>query len=76
MELFTLGEHTGAYTERDIEQVGRSPAGVDREDLTFRFRPAFMTIPKTLLGRIGQFRRGTLSWGIHCWSNRSARLCG
>jgi uncharacterized protein (DUF1800 family) len=60
MELFTLGEatHGGQYTERDIREAARAFTGwsVDREDLTFRFRPAFHDdTPKTLLGRTGSF---------------------
>lgn len=60
MELFTLGEatHGGNYSERDIKEAARAFTGwsVEREDLSFKFRPAFHDDgPKTLLGRTGNF---------------------
>ena len=60
MELFTLGEatHGGNYSERDIREAARAFTGwsVEREDLSFKFRPAFHDDgPKTLLGRTGNF---------------------
>lgn len=60
MELFTLGEatHGGNYSERDIREAARAFTGwsVEREDLSFKFRPAFHDDgAKTLLGRTGNF---------------------
>ncbi len=58
MELFTLGEASqgGRYTEQDIREAARAFTGwsVDRDDFSFRFRPAFHDSgSKTLLGRSG-----------------------
>ena len=60
MELFTLGEatHGGNYSERDIKEAARAFTGwsVEREDLSFKMRPAFHDDGvKTLLGRTGNF---------------------
>ncbi|WP_332776249.1 DUF1800 domain-containing protein [Polaromonas sp.] len=60
MELFTLGEASqgGGYTEQDIRESARAFTGwsVEREDFSFRFRPAFHdTGSKTVLGRSGNF---------------------
>lgn len=58
MELFTLGEagQGGRYTEQDIREAARAFTGwsVDRDDFSFRFRPAFHDGgSKTVLGRSG-----------------------
>jgi uncharacterized protein (DUF1800 family) len=60
MELFTLGEATGGgnYSEADVREAAMAFTGwgVDREDMTFKFRPALHDdTPKTLLGRTGNF---------------------
>lgn len=58
MELFTLGEASqgGQYTEHDIREAARAFTGwsVDRDDFSFRLRPAFHDMgDKTLLGYRG-----------------------
>lgn len=60
MELFTLGEATqgGHYTEQDIKQAARAFTGwsVDRNDYSFKYRPAFHdNADKMLFGRSGNF---------------------
>jgi uncharacterized protein (DUF1800 family) len=60
MELFTLGEASqgGRYSEQDIREAARAFTGwsVDRDDFSFRFRPAFHDDGnKTILGRSGNF---------------------
>jgi uncharacterized protein (DUF1800 family) len=60
MELFTLGEagQGGRYTEQDVKEAARAFTGwsVEREDFSFRFRPAFHDDGnKTILGRSGNF---------------------
>jgi uncharacterized protein (DUF1800 family) len=60
MELFTLGEgsQNGRYTEQDIKEAARAFTGwsVERDDFSFKFRPAFHDDGnKTLLGRGGNF---------------------
>ena len=60
MELFTLGEASqgGQYTEQDIKEAARAFTGwsVERDDFSFKFRPAFHDAgSKTLLGRSGNF---------------------
>jgi uncharacterized protein (DUF1800 family) len=55
-----LGEatHGGNYFELDIREAARAFTGwgVEREDLSFKFRPAWHDDgPTTLLGRIGHF---------------------
>ena len=60
MELFTLGEatHGGNYSESDIREAARAFTGwsVEREDLSFKFRPAFHDDgSKTVLGHTGRF---------------------
>lgn len=60
MELFTLGEATqgGRYSEQDIKEAARAFTGwsVEREDFSYRYRPAFHDNgSKTLLGRTGDF---------------------
>jgi uncharacterized protein (DUF1800 family) len=60
MELFTLGEASqgGRYTEQDIREAARAFTGwsVERDDFSFRFRPAFHDDGnKTILGRSGNF---------------------
>ena len=60
MELFTLGEASqgGRYTEQDIREAARAFTGwsVERDDFSFRFRPAFHDEGnKTILGRSGNF---------------------
>ena len=58
MELFTLGEASqgGQYTEQDIREAARAFTGwsVERDDFSFRLRPAFHDMgDKTLLGHHG-----------------------
>ena len=58
MELFTLGEATqgGNYTEQDIKEAARAFTGwsVEREDFSYRYRPAFHDNgDKILLGARG-----------------------
>ncbi len=58
MELFTLGEASqgGGYSEQDIREAARAFTGwsIEREDFSFKFRPAFHDAgSKTLLGRSG-----------------------
>lgn len=58
MELFTLGEASkgGQYSEQDIKEAARAFTGwsVERDDFSFKFRPAFHDAgSKTLLGRSG-----------------------
>jgi len=60
MELFTLGETSqgGRYTEQDIKEAARAFTGwsVERDDFSFRFRPAFHDEGnKTIFGRSGNF---------------------
>jgi uncharacterized protein (DUF1800 family) len=60
MELFTLGESTqgGGYSERDVREAARAFTGwsVDRDDFSFRIRPAFHDGgSKTVFGRTGDF---------------------
>jgi uncharacterized protein (DUF1800 family) len=60
MELFTLGEASqgGRYTEQDIKEAARAFTGwsVERDDFSFKFRPAFHDDGnKTLLGSSGTF---------------------
>ncbi len=57
MELFTIGEG-GGYTEADIKEAARAFTGwsVERDDFSFKFRPAFHdNTNKTLLGKTGNF---------------------
>jgi len=62
MELFVLGESSqttaglGGYTEQDIKEAARAFTGwsVERDDFSFKFRPAFHDNGvKTLLGVTG-----------------------
>ena len=60
MELFTLGEASqgGRYTEQEIREAARAFTGwsVERDDFSFKFRPAFHDDgTKTLFGRSGNF---------------------
>ncbi|MBC7435376.1 MAG: DUF1800 domain-containing protein [Bdellovibrionales bacterium] len=60
MELFTLGEASqgGGYSEQDIKEAARAFTGwsIEREDFSFRFRPAFHDgASKTVLGQTGKF---------------------
>lgn len=60
MELVTLGEASqgGRYTEQDIKEAARAFTGwsVERDDFSFRFRPAFYDEGnKTILGRSCNF---------------------
>ncbi|WP_424191532.1 DUF1800 domain-containing protein [Ampullimonas aquatilis] len=56
MELFTLGE--GHYSETDIKEAARALTGwsVERDDYTFRLRPAWHDNgTKTIFGQTGNF---------------------
>jgi uncharacterized protein (DUF1800 family) len=60
MELFTLGEATqgGGYSEQDVREAARAFTGwsVERDDFSFRLRPAFHDGgSKQLFGRSGAF---------------------
>lgn len=58
MELFTLGQDSGAYTEQDIKEAARAFTGwsVERDDFSFRWRPFFHDEGiKTIFGQSGAF---------------------
>jgi uncharacterized protein (DUF1800 family) len=58
MELFTLGQDSGAYTEQDIKEAARAFTGwsVERDDFSFRWRPFFHDGGvKTVFGQSGAF---------------------